>query len=122
MTAGQRHMQWQMVLPPEVLEVFLEMKLYKPVLALSVNGRPLEVGDGPLESVHLNLNGRTEEGYIFDMIVQGEGAIPLTMQDHIPTLPAVPGMEIQPRPDWMIPSPWQNISDSSLVTHTVILD
>jgi hypothetical protein len=122
MEAGQRHVQWQMMMPPDVVELFLDVKLSGRVMALKVNGRLLDVGDSVLESLHLNLNGRAEEGYVFDMMVAGDGPIALVMQDHIPMLPEVPGLQIQPRPAWMMPAPWQNVADSSLVTHTVVLD
>ncbi len=120
--AGQRHLQWQMAVPPEVLELFFDVNFPGRVVVLKINGRPVDVGDLPLESFHLNLNGRAEEGYHFEMILEGNNPITLVMQDHLPTLPEVPGLDIRPRPEWMMPAPWQNVADSSLVTHTVVLD
>jgi hypothetical protein len=119
---GQRRVQWQMVAPPEVLETYLDVQLAGRVLVLKLNGQPVDVGDSADTAMHFNLYGRAAEGFVFDVIVEGENPITLTMQDHIPTLPEAPGLEIQPRPEWMMPAPWQNAADSSLITHTIILD
>jgi hypothetical protein len=119
---GQRHVQWQMVASPEVLETYLDVQVAGRVLVLNLNGQPVDVGDSENAAMHFNLYGRAAEGFVFDVIAEGEAPITLTMQDHIPTLPEVPGLEIQPRPEWMMPAPWQNVADSSLVTHTITLD
>jgi hypothetical protein len=111
-----------MIAPPEVLETYLDVQLAGRVLVLKLNGQPVDVGDSENAAMHFNLYGRAAEGFVFDVIAEGEAPITLTMQDHIPTLPEVPGLEIQPRPDWMMPAPWQNAADSSLVTHTITLD
>lgn len=49
------------------------------------------------------------------------GAVQVTVQDRYLGLPPMPGQTITPRPDWMMPAPFNDVTDSTLVRQTLTL-
>ncbi len=59
----------------------------------------------PRQELMIGLHAAGSQGLTLDLSLRGGGDLTLTIGEHLYSLPQLPGLTIQPRPDWMMPSP-----------------
>ena len=73
-----------------------------------------------LPLVRVNLMGAPQAPSTLDLAAPGGQAITVSVQDQRLGLPDA-GLAVQERPEWMAAAPFNDISDSTVVAHTVTL-
>ena len=71
--------------------------------------------------VRLNVNGHPREPVTVDVRVEQGAPLRVNVQDRRLGLPAAE-LKIAPRPEWMAAAPFNDVSDSTIVVHTVTIE
>jgi hypothetical protein len=93
------------------------------MVATSVLGKPLNEivnEQDPAKRITFGLHAIAGEGVEVHLVIRGEGAVTLSVEEHVYALPEIPGLTIQPRPEWMMPSP-TFVSDATILRSTITL-
>lgn len=72
-------------------------------------------------SVRLNVNGHPRDPVTVDVRVEHRAVLQVKVQDRRLGLPAGE-LKIAPRPDWMAAAPFNDVSDSTIVVHTITIE
>ena len=72
------------------------------------------------QSVRLNVNGHPQAPVTVDVRVAQETPLQVNVQERRLGLPA-DKLPITPRPEWMAAAPFNDVSDSTIVVHTVTI-
>jgi hypothetical protein len=86
--------------------------LYAPeaeVLSASVSGKPVEHEAG-VAGWRLRYTNLPQQGIEVTLKVKGTRAVKLYVVEESPGLPTVPGLAVKPRPDWLIPVQWGDVT------------
>jgi len=72
-------------------------------------------------AVQLNVNGHPREPVTVDLRSEQGSPLQVNVQDRRLGLPTAE-LKITPRPDWMAAAPFNDVSDSTIVAHTVTIE
>ncbi|MCK7511312.1 MAG: hypothetical protein MZV70_49485 [Desulfobacterales bacterium] len=68
----------------------------------------------------IGLHAVAGEGFEIQLVIRGGGKVTLNIEEHVYSLPEIPGLTIRPRPDWMLPSP-TFVSDATILRTTAVI-
>jgi hypothetical protein len=115
---GGRLLLLEIAPPAGVQDLFVEFRSEPGVAIRSVDGEAL---DGtPAPSVRLNVNGHPTAPVRVELAA-GAGPVQVRVQERRLGLPAV-SPPIAPRPAWMAAAPFNDVSDSTLVVHSITIE
>jgi hypothetical protein len=117
---GQRNIRLQLHSPMDALLAIVAVQTEAPMVSASLLDKPLnEVVNpqNPLHQIKFALHTIPGEGLELGLVVQRKGIVTLDIEEHVYSLPEIPGLTIRPRPDWMLPSP-TILSDATILRHT----
>jgi hypothetical protein len=110
-----RHLRLHVDIPEAVQDAHILVQASKPMAALGVNGSAVDLRSQSVESMQINVLGRHPDGVTLQLTVSTGASVAITVQDRILGLPSIPGLTLMPRPEWMMPAPWNDSADSSIV-------
>jgi hypothetical protein len=113
---GMRTLRLQITPAAGVQDVFVHFRGESVLRLESLNGRPLAGQPAPV--VQLNIAGAHQQPVTLDLRASGGGPIQLEALDRRLGLPDT-GLQIAPRPQWMAAAPFNDISDSTIVSQVV---
>jgi hypothetical protein len=92
------------------------------IVRATVAGQPIPgvSAEAPLSRLDLGLHAVAGDGIEVTLAMAEGATLTLQLEDHVYRLPEVEGLEVRPRPAWMMPSP-TFVSDATLVRRTVTL-
>jgi hypothetical protein len=120
-TEGEvRTLEMRLSSPRGTTEMATAIQAAGPILAASVDGRPLDLGDyapagdGELDIIYANVPAT---GWTLTLQVQSPEPVLIEIEEATDGLPELPGMTIAPRPADTMPSPLYP-ADATLVRRT----
>lgn len=122
-TDGLRHLRLHLLSPMNAPIAVVVVQTEGQMVAAELLGKPLNEivsEQDPAKQIMFGLHAITGEGLEMNLVIRGEGTVTLNIEEHIYSLPEMPGLTIRPRPDWMLPSP-TFVSDATILRHTVTL-
>jgi hypothetical protein len=103
----------------EVQDLYVQLASEGGVRILGLNGEEMAGEAAP--AVQLNVNGYPREPVTVDLRIEQGSPLQVNVQDRRLGLPAAE-LKITPRPDWMGAAPFNDVSDSTIVVHTVTIE
>jgi hypothetical protein len=119
---GLRHIRATFASPTGAIMHNLHVQTAGEIHAATLVGRPLDeiTADQAHHDLWIDLFGFGEGVVELELRVQGEGEVLLWIEDRLYSLPELAGIEITPRPAWMMPSP-SFVSDATLLRSSLTL-
>jgi hypothetical protein len=117
-TGTVRRSRLHIAIPDAVQNTHIVVQASAPMAALTVNGSTIDLRRQLVEGMQINVLGRQPDGVTLELAVSAGDPVHVSVQDRILGLPSMPGLSITPRPDWMMPGPWNDSADSSIVQAT----
>lgn len=121
---GLRHLVVQISSPGDAPLRTLHVKSAGEIQQAGVLGHRLDqlaTQDNPSQELWIEIHGFPGRSIDLALTVRGTGRVELGIEERTYRLPELDGVEIAPRPAWMMPSP-TFVTDSTLVRHTVVLE
>jgi len=115
---GERRLRLQIAPAAGVQSVFVQVSGGGDLRLVALND--VAVAGEALPLVRVNLMGAPQAPSTLDLAAPGGQAITVSVQDQRLGLPDA-GLAVQERPEWMAAAPFNDISDSTVVAHTVTL-
>jgi hypothetical protein len=116
---GGRLLRLQITPAEGVQDLYVQMEGDSGIRILGLNDEAMDGQAAP--SVRLNVNGHPREPLTVDVRTEVGAPLQVRVQDRRLGLPET-AMAIRPRPDWMAAAPFNDVSDSTLVAHTVTIE
>jgi hypothetical protein len=117
-SGATRHVRLRITAPQGVLDSQIIVKMGGPIQALAANDTALEMAGQPMEMVQISALGRHADGVTLD-VAAAAGPVTVKVQDRRLGLPAIPSLTISPRPAWMVPAPFNDVADSTIVSNVL---
>jgi hypothetical protein len=117
-TPAGRLLRLEVVLPPDVHDSILTLEAAGPLQLRALAGTEMELPAAAEGKLRVDLAGRPTGPIVLDVLAPAGEPVHLRVEDRLLGLPALPGVEIQPRPAWMAPAPFNYFSDSTIVERT----
>jgi hypothetical protein len=118
---GIRTLRLQIDAPPAGVGSYLLFEATGPVQVKTLNDTQVAGTPAPGNTVQVSIIGRPAGSVTLELTAPATGPVQVTVQDRYLGLPAIPGQTITPRPEWIMPAPFNDITDSTIVRHTVVL-
>lgn len=116
-SGGQRTLRLKISTPEDVPDSQVRLSASGSIIAVTVNGTPLDLAGQSTDTVQLNLTGRHKGGTSLELVIP-TGPLSVVVQDHHLGLPNIPGLTIEPRPAWMVAAPLNDVADATIVSRT----
>ena len=116
---GGRLLRLQIVPAEDVQDLYVQLASEGGVRILGLNGEEMAGEAAP--AVQLNVNGHPREPVTVDLRIEQGSPLQVNVQDRRLGLPAAE-VKIMPRPTWMAAAPFNDVSDSTIVAHTVTIE
>jgi hypothetical protein len=117
-TPAGRLLRLEVVLPPDVHDSILTLEAAGPLQLRALAGTEMETPAAADGKLRVDLAGRPAGSIVLDVLAPAGEPVRLRVEDRLLGLPALPGVEIRPRPAWMAPAPFNYFSDSTIVERT----
>jgi hypothetical protein len=115
----ERTLRLQIAPAADVQDIFVQLQAESDLQIAALNGKAV---DGRTAAhVRLNINGRPQDAVTVDLRLQAGDPVQIAVQDRRLGLPEVEP-PISPRPAWMAAAPLTDVSDSTIVAHTVTIE
>lgn len=119
MEGAARLLRLQITPAEGVQDLYVLAQAESDLQITALNGKP--VAGEAAASVRLNVNGRPQAPVTVDVRTQPGAAVRVTVHDRRLGLPET-GITLAPRPSWMAAAPFNDVSDSTIVAHTVTIE
>jgi hypothetical protein len=120
--SGQRALQLRIVSPRDASALIARISTEGKIVGATLAGEPVAdmSPESPRSTFFFSIYAAAGEGLEMSLTLAEAAPVTVLLEDHAYGLPEIDNMSIQPRPDWMIPSP-TFISDATVVQQTVTL-
>jgi hypothetical protein len=124
MEGGTRTLRLRVASARGAHNAIVDVEARGEIVAASVDGKEIGRNGAPKnlrDRLTFSYAGVPEDGLELSLAVQSPGPVEVTVEDVSEGLPEVPGMEIEPRPSWMMPLPVQG-ADPTKVEKTFVFE
>src|SRR5215207_4901048 len=101
-----RTLRLRVASPRRAQNALVSVEVRGEIVAASIDSREIdrkEVPEGLRDQLTFSYAGVPKDGFDLSVTTGSTGPVEVTVQDISEGLPKVPGMEIEPRPSWMMP-------------------
>ena len=114
-TPAGRLLRLALVPPPDVHDSILWLEAAGPLQLRELAGTAMQAPAPADGKLRVDLAGRPDGPVTLGVLAPAGEPVHLRLEDRLLGLPALPGVEIRPRPAWMAPAPFNYFSDSTIV-------
>jgi hypothetical protein len=110
-----RNLRLQVDAPPAALGTNLLVSGSGPLQLEALNDTPVEAAAEAANTLQVSVIGQPSGSITLDLLAPATGPVDVTTQDRYLGLPEIPGLAVEPRPGWMMPAPFNDVTDATIV-------